>query len=164
MILTLLKSMIFWLRRLRCSASWSADRDRNWPWMSCVCRSVDVRWLSQTDGGSLPCSDLIIAVGPNATGEKRHASAVDPAEPVFEDLSCFPRLHLRVCVELRRLAGRRLGFPVERAEPWIRPDRHGSGPWRAVLRPVPAEAGEEPPSVRFFFWDILINILTIRAL
>ncbi|XP_048037363.1 proteasome assembly chaperone 1 [Megalobrama amblycephala] len=31
-------------------------------------RSVDVRWLSQTDGGSLPCSDLIIAVGPNATG------------------------------------------------------------------------------------------------
>ncbi|XP_016320025.1 proteasome assembly chaperone 1 [Sinocyclocheilus anshuiensis] len=30
-------------------------------------RSVDVHWLSQTDG-SVPCSDLIIAVGPNATG------------------------------------------------------------------------------------------------
>ncbi|XP_016385816.1 proteasome assembly chaperone 1 [Sinocyclocheilus rhinocerous] len=30
-------------------------------------RSVDVHWLSQTDG-SVPCSDVIIAVGPNATG------------------------------------------------------------------------------------------------
>lgn len=31
-------------------------------------RAVDVHWLSQTDGGSVPCSDLIIAVGLNATG------------------------------------------------------------------------------------------------
>ncbi|XP_077099974.1 proteasome assembly chaperone 1 [Siphateles boraxobius] len=31
-------------------------------------RRVDVLWLSHTDSGSLSCSDLIIAVGPNATG------------------------------------------------------------------------------------------------
>ncbi|KAG1927538.1 proteasome assembly chaperone, partial [Pimephales promelas] len=31
-------------------------------------RCVDVHWISHTDSGSLSCSDLIIAVGPNATG------------------------------------------------------------------------------------------------
>ncbi|KAK2870615.1 hypothetical protein Q8A67_023142 [Cirrhinus molitorella] len=31
-------------------------------------RSVHVHWHSQKDGGSVPCSDLIIAEGPNATG------------------------------------------------------------------------------------------------
>ncbi|XP_056095002.1 proteasome assembly chaperone 1 [Rhinichthys klamathensis goyatoka] len=31
-------------------------------------RRVDVHWLSHTDSGSLSCTDLIIAVGPNATG------------------------------------------------------------------------------------------------
>uniref|UniRef100_A0A671Q6N5 Proteasome assembly chaperone 1 n=1 Tax=Sinocyclocheilus anshuiensis TaxID=1608454 RepID=A0A671Q6N5_9TELE len=30
--------------------------------------SVHVHWLSQTDGGPVLCSDLIIAVGPNAAG------------------------------------------------------------------------------------------------
>ncbi|XP_073686091.1 proteasome assembly chaperone 1 [Garra rufa] len=31
-------------------------------------RCVEVHWLSQTEGGCVSCSDLIIAVGPNATG------------------------------------------------------------------------------------------------
>ncbi|XP_067289208.1 proteasome assembly chaperone 1 [Pseudorasbora parva] len=31
-------------------------------------RCVEVRWLSQTEVGPLPCSELIVAVGPNATG------------------------------------------------------------------------------------------------
>ncbi len=110
-------------------------------------RSVDVHWLSQTDGGSVPCSDLIIAVGPNASGEPSDSSAAlrsavslssgQTSSDVF--LWCF-RVHLGVCAELRRLDGGRVGLAVERAEPRIETTGHGPGPRRAVLRPVPAEA------------------------
>ncbi len=83
----------------------------------------------------MPCSDLIIAVGPNASGEPSDSSAAyavlcrSPlARPRLMCFSGVSGFHLGVCAELRRLDGGPRGSRCERAEPRIETTDTAPGP------------------------------------